>query len=173
MFSLRKTTMLNVTDNGSVGLGLIQKIAENFERKSRENFEKVQIGGKEMVCVWGLIVGYAGSRRAHLWSTVVTRDIWQNHLSHHLTTFCYRDVRQTQLSAAFSAAWMYSAVTQGWLLVENWDIHIVGMALLSRLIKGRQACKEVKKRLWARRQKLNRSEQVAEKIPLYVPGKKE
>ena len=121
-----------------------------------------------MVCVWGLIVGYAGSRRAHLWSTVVTRDIWRNHLSHHLTAFCYRDVRQTQLSAAFSAAWMYFAVTQGWLLVENWDIHIVGMALLSRLIKGRQACKEVKKRLWAWRQELNHSVQVAEKIPLYI-----
>ena len=41
----------NVTDNGSVGLDFIQKIAQNCERKSRENFEKVQIGGKEMVCV--------------------------------------------------------------------------------------------------------------------------
>ena len=38
--------MLNVTDKG-----LIQKIAENCEKKSQENFEKVQIGGKEMVCV--------------------------------------------------------------------------------------------------------------------------
>ena len=40
IFSLRKTTikttMLNVTDKG-----FIQKIAENYERKSQENFEKV------------------------------------------------------------------------------------------------------------------------------------
>ena len=149
---------------------------------------KVEIGGKEMVCVWQKRgVGYAGNRQAHLWSTVVTRDIWRTHLSPLLqrgvdnsATFCYRDMQPTHLSTRYSAAvqQMYSAAFvvasdhihslhwRGW----RWKIETFILSEWLYCRAGLRGGEEVRKRFYAGRDE-QKLESVEEKNPkIWMPG---